>query len=184
MAVALIDSTISREKIEIPAHSIVSVTALGETFGSEDKSGKLDELSHSISIGVSLIENWHRKITRTPCPRDPKRSSLQLGKRQWEEDGSCGQRGCVHYVWLRPSRQRDTWRDPGFPLDGMRARLLSMWFHWWYRLHDCLPEGKPPVPCWTGLNFLGVSLSLQRKGADLEFQAMPLRQGKRRSREE
>ena len=174
MAVALIDSTISREKIEIPAHSIVSVTALGETFGSEDKSGKLDELSHSISIGVSLIENWNRKITRTPCPRDPKRNSLQLGKRQWEEDGSCGQRGCVHYVWLRPSRQRDTWRDPGFPLDGMRGRLLSMWFHWWYHLHDCLPEGKPPVPCWTGLNFLGVSLSLQRKGADLEFQAMPL----------
>lgn len=98
-----------------------------------------------------------RKITPTLCPRDPKQNSLQLGRKQWEEDGSYGQRGYVHCVWPHPLRQRDIWRDLAFPLGGTRVRLLSIW---WSHLHDCL--GKPPVPYWTGLNRLRVSLSVQK----------------------
>lgn len=164
---ALIDSTIGREKVEIPAHLNVSVTPLGETFGSEDRSGKLDAPSLSTSVLPGAI--WHRvgklarKITHTPCLQDPKQNSLQLWRRQWEEDGNCGQHGCVHCVSLRLSRQRDTWRDLGFLLGGMRARLLSMWFHWWCHLHDYLWEGKLPVPCWACLELFGVSLGFQMK---------------------
>ena len=66
-----------------------------------------------------------RKVTRTPCPRDPKQNSLQLWRKRWGEDGSCGQRECVRCVWLRRLRQRDIWRDLEFLLGEMRARLLS-----------------------------------------------------------
>lgn len=97
---------------------------------------------------------WARKTTHTPCPQDPKQNSLRLWRRQWEEDGNCEQRKCVHYVWLRPSRQRDTWRDLGSLLGGMRVRLLSMWFHWCH-LHDHSSEGKPSVPCWVCSGFPG-----------------------------
>ena len=162
----LIDSTISREKVEIPMHLKISMTPLGQTFGKEKDLGS--HMSYFFETSVSPVETWCRigklayKITHTPCPPDPKQNSLQLWRRRWGGDGSCEQRECVHYVWLRLSRQRDIWRDPGFQLGGMRVRLLSMWFHWRH-LRDHLSEGKPPVPCWVCLDFLRVSLGFQRR---------------------
>ena len=55
---ALIDSTISREKVKIPTYLKVSSTPLGDTFG---KSGEQDEPSLCMKCAASQDMGLNRK---------------------------------------------------------------------------------------------------------------------------